>query len=178
MSSLSLRLIAIFMDNKEKLINIALKQIEAGVKYRKQRLVNIQKAEDLYLNKVTKQLKNRFNMPVNTKKEAPSIFNPNPNKNPIFSLPSNASLQKWLSNNRSRLDEIASFFPNVQSQSYTQLRSHILKYPDLRDWKNLIDKWSNGLTTDYRISRLVNIPDDHENKQLHEVDLYIAGKPD
>jgi hypothetical protein len=49
---------------KRKLSLIAQRQIKAGVDFKKPRIKQIQKFEDMYANKVTKALKNRFNIPL------------------------------------------------------------------------------------------------------------------
>lgn len=49
---------------KQNLVRIALKQITAGVDFKKPRIKQIQKFEDMYANKVGKSLKNRFNLPL------------------------------------------------------------------------------------------------------------------
>lgn len=47
-----------------KLVDIALKQREAGINYKRPRLRQIQESEDAYMNKVKRQLKGRFNYPL------------------------------------------------------------------------------------------------------------------
>lgn len=49
---------------KTKLVIIARQQIKAGVDFKKPRIKQIQKFEDMYANKVAKALKNRFNIPL------------------------------------------------------------------------------------------------------------------
>src|SRR5574343_562814 len=49
---------------KAILTSIALRQIKAGVDFKKPRIAQIQKYEDMYANKVKKALKNRFNIPL------------------------------------------------------------------------------------------------------------------
>lgn len=54
----------ISQELKSKLVVIAKKQIDAGVNFKKPRIKQIQKFEDMYANKVAKALKNRFNIPL------------------------------------------------------------------------------------------------------------------
>lgn len=48
----------------KKLVSIAQRQIDVAQRFKKPRIVEIQKSEDMYANKVKKQLKNRFNIPL------------------------------------------------------------------------------------------------------------------
>lgn len=51
-------------DTKQKIVLQCVKQYEAGIKYRKAREKDWNANEDLYLNKVRKSLKGRFNVPL------------------------------------------------------------------------------------------------------------------